>query len=168
MTWAGYQFGRTITAAQYQFCSANLQGLSRRVRWQQPYDAWITPVLATPPMKIGTVNLEETDLVKGWAPIINYVPFTALRTLAAAIEPAAPWSKSACRLAYRFVGKLGEKPFAASACGADRKRLTLEQEAAASRLTLPTGYSESGSSPPPRQRRAALELPQQQHGAALA
>jgi hypothetical protein len=30
-----------------------------------PYDVWITPVLATPPMKIGTVDLEGTDLMKG-------------------------------------------------------------------------------------------------------
>jgi len=32
--------------------------------WQQPYDAWITPVLATPPQKIGTVNYDEIDLMK--------------------------------------------------------------------------------------------------------
>ena len=33
--------------------------------WQQPYDAWITPVLATPPMRIGTLNFEETDRDEG-------------------------------------------------------------------------------------------------------
>jgi hypothetical protein len=38
LTWAGYQFGKTITAAQYQLCWASLQGVSRRVAgWQQPY-----------------------------------------------------------------------------------------------------------------------------------
>ncbi len=64
LTWGLYQLGKTITAAQYQLCWLNLQGLSRRVAaWQQSYDAWITPVLATPPMRIGTLNFEETDLI---------------------------------------------------------------------------------------------------------
>lgn len=82
MTWSLYQFGKTVTAAQYQVCWISLQGLSRQVAaWQQAYDAWITPVLATPPMKIGTINLEETDLMKGWAPISAYVPFTALQNI---------------------------------------------------------------------------------------
>jgi amidase len=46
LTWGLYQLGKTITAAQYQLCWASLQGLTGRVAaWQQPYDAWITPVL---------------------------------------------------------------------------------------------------------------------------
>jgi hypothetical protein len=82
LTWSLYQFGKTITAAQYQLCWASLQGLSRRVAaWHQLYDAWITPVLATPPMKIGAINFEETDLVKGFAPIASYVPFTGLQNI---------------------------------------------------------------------------------------
>jgi amidase len=112
LTWGGYQFGRTITAAQYQLCWASLQGLSRRVaQWQQPYDAWITPVLATPPMKIGTVNLEETDLMKGWAPIINYVPFTALQNITGqpAISLPLSWSKSGLPIGVQFVGRFGEE-----------------------------------------------------------
>ena len=68
-----------MSAARYQLCWASLQRLSRRVAaWQQHYDAWITPVLATPPMKIGALNLEGTDLTTVWAPIAGYVPFTAL------------------------------------------------------------------------------------------
>jgi hypothetical protein len=36
--------------------------------------AWITPVLARPPLKIGVLNLDETDVMRGLAP--SYVPFT--------------------------------------------------------------------------------------------
>jgi amidase len=96
-TWSLYQFGKTITAAQYQLCWANLQGFSRKVAaWQQPYGAWITPVLATLPMKIGTVNFEETDLMKVWASIASYVPFTALQNMTGqpAISLPLAWSKS--------------------------------------------------------------------------
>jgi amidase len=112
LTWSGYQFGRTITAAQYQLCWASLQRLSRQVAaWQQPYDAWITPVLATPPMKIGAVNLEETDLMKAWAPIANYAPFTALQNVTGqpAINLPLAWSKSGLPIGVQFVGRFGEE-----------------------------------------------------------
>src|ERR1700741_3556230 len=60
LTWGFYQFGKTITAAQYQLCWASLQASSRQVaRWQQHYDAWITPVLGRPPLEIGAVDLDE-------------------------------------------------------------------------------------------------------------
>ena len=69
--------------------------MSRRVAaWQQAYDAWITPVLATPPMKIGAIDLEETDLEKAWAPIAAYGPFTALQNITGqpAISLPLAWS----------------------------------------------------------------------------
>jgi amidase len=112
LTWSLYQFGKTVTAAQYQGCWISLQGLSRQVAaWQQTYDAWITPVLATPPMKIGTINLEETDLMKGWAPISAYVPFTALQNITGqpAISLPLAWSKAGLPIGVQFVGRFGEE-----------------------------------------------------------
>jgi amidase len=111
-TWSLYQFGKTITAAQYQLCWANLQGFSRKVAaWQQPYDAWITPVLATPPMKIGTLNFEETDLMKIRAPIASYVPFTGLQNITGqpAISLPLTWSKAGLPIGVQFVGRFGEE-----------------------------------------------------------
>jgi amidase len=112
LTWGFYQFGKTITAAQYQLCWGNLQRLSRQIAaWQQPYDAWITPVLATPPMKIGTLNLEETDLAKAWAPIANYAPFTALQNFTGQPAMSLPLarSKSGLPIGLQFVGRFGEE-----------------------------------------------------------
>ena len=112
VTWGGYQFGKTITAAQYLFCWASLQGMSRRVAaWQQAYDAWITPVLATPPMKIGAIDLEETDLEKAWTPIAAYGPFTALQNMTGqpAISLPLAWSKSGLPIGVQFVGRFGEE-----------------------------------------------------------
>ena len=112
LTWGLYQLGKTITAAQYQLCWLNLQGLSRRVAaWQQSYDAWITPVLATPPMRIGTLNFEETDLIKGWGPIASYVPFTALQNMTGqpAVSLPLAFSKSGLPIGIQFVGRFGEE-----------------------------------------------------------
>jgi amidase len=112
LTWGLYQFGKTITAAQYQLCWATLQVASRQIAaWQQPYDAWITPVLAEPPLKIGTVNLEETDLMKSFTPIIDYIPFTAMQNITGqpAISLPLSWSKSALPVGVQFVGRFGEE-----------------------------------------------------------
>jgi len=112
LTWSLYQYGKTITAAQYQLCWTNLQRLSRQVAaWQEPYDAWITPVLATPPMNIGTVNFEETDLTKAWAQIASYVPFTALQNITGqpAISLPLGWSQSGLPIGVQFVGRFGEE-----------------------------------------------------------
>ena len=112
LTWSLYQFGKTITAAQYLLCWASLQRVSRQVAaWQQPYDALITPVLATPPMKLGTVNFEETDLTKGFAPITGYVPFAAGQNITGqpAISLPLAWSKSGLPIGVQFVGRFGEE-----------------------------------------------------------
>src|SRR5262249_476322 len=114
LPWISYQFGKPIPAAQYQLCWTNLQRLSRQIAaWQLPYDAWITPVLATPPMKIGTLNFEETDLMKVWVPIANYVPFTALQNITGqpAISLPLACSKSGLPIAVQFVGRFGEEHF---------------------------------------------------------
>ena len=112
LTWGLYQVGKTITAAQYQLCWMTLQGATRQVAaWQKPYDAWITPVLAQPPLRIGTVDLEETDLMKGFAPIIHYIPFTALQNVTGqpAINLPLAWSKSGLPIGVQFVGRFGEE-----------------------------------------------------------
>jgi amidase len=112
LTWGFYQFGKTITAAQYQLCWASLQASSRQVaRWQQHYDAWITPVLGRPPLEIGALNLDETDVMKGLAPILGYVPFTGMQNVTGqpAISLPLAWSKSGLPIGVQFVGRFGEE-----------------------------------------------------------
>ena len=112
LTWGFYQFGKTITAAQYQLCWASLQASSRQIaRWQQAYDAWITPVLARPPLEIGAIDLDETDVMKGFAPIAAYVPFTAMQNVTGqpAISLPLAWSKQDLPIGVQFVGRFGEE-----------------------------------------------------------
>jgi amidase len=112
LTWGFYQFGKTITAAQYQLCWASLQASSRQVaRWQQPYDAWITPVLGRPPLEIGAVDVDETDVKRGLAPILGYAPFTAEQNATGqpAISLPLAWSKSGLPIGVQFVGRFGEE-----------------------------------------------------------
>ena len=138
LTWGFYQYGKTISAAHYQSCWTSLQASSRQVaRWQQPYDAWITPVLGRPPLEIGALNLDETDVMKGLAPILGYVPFTGgQRDRPAGHQPATRvvevWlanRRTICRSLWR-------RALAAAACGPNREGSAVEQQATAGlRLT---------------------------------
>jgi amidase len=112
LTWGVYQFGKSITAAQYQLCWVSLQASSRKVaRWQQPYDAWITPVLARPPLEIGAVDVDETDIMRGFAPILGYAPFTGGQNVTGqpAISLPLAWSKAGLPIGVQFVGRFGEE-----------------------------------------------------------
>jgi amidase len=112
LTWGFYQFGKTITAAQYQLCWTTLQTISRQIaRWQQPYDAWITPVLGRPPLEIGAIDLDETDVMKAIVPIESYVPFTAMQNVTGqpAISLPLAWSKLNLPIGVQFVGRFGEE-----------------------------------------------------------
>jgi len=112
LTWGFYQYGKTITAAQYQLCWTTLQAISRQIaRWQQSYDAWITPVLGRPPLEIGAIDLDETDVMKAIVPIEGYVPFTAMQNVTGqpAISLPIAWSKSNLPIGVQFVGRFGEE-----------------------------------------------------------
>ena len=57
------------------------------------------------------INPEETDLMKGWAPIAAYVPFTALQNITGqpAISLPLAWSKAGVPIGVQFVGRFGEE-----------------------------------------------------------
>lgn len=107
-----YEAGKNVTAAQYLGAVALLQSLARQVAaWHARHDVWITPVLATPPMPIGTIDFGERDPMKGFAPIIDYVPFTALQNATGQPAIALPLHLSADGLpvGVQFVGRVGEE-----------------------------------------------------------
>ncbi len=112
LNFALYQVGKTITASKYQAAWASLQSAARTVgRWHERYDVWLTPVLSRTPIKLGTVNMEATDIMAGYAPIIDYIPFTALQNATGqpAISLPLHWSASGLPIGVQFVGRLGEE-----------------------------------------------------------
>jgi amidase len=112
LTWGFYQFGKSITAAQYQLCWMSLQAISGQIaRWQQPFDAWITPVLGRPPLEIGAMDVDETDVMRGLAPILDYACFTPGQNVTGqpAISLPLAWSKAGLPIGVQFVGRFGEE-----------------------------------------------------------
>lgn len=107
-----YQAGKAVTGAQTLGAIAALHTVGRAVAaWHQKYDVWITPVLGQPPIPLGLIDFSITDPVAGFAPMLDYVPFTALQngTGQPAISLPLHWSAAGLPVGVQFVGRVGEE-----------------------------------------------------------
>lgn len=112
LTWGLYQAGKQITAVQYQMAIAQVQMMSRQMaHFMEAHDVWLTPTLGAPPLKLGTIDIHERDPQKAFAPVIDYVPFTALENATGqpAISLPLHWSDDGLPVGMMFAGRFGEE-----------------------------------------------------------
>ncbi len=112
LTLSLYEAGKKVTAAQHLMAVAGIQQIARAVaHWHQKYDVWLTPTLGLPPIPLGLFDREERDPVKGFAMMIDYVPFTALQngTGQPAINLPLHWNEAGLPIGTQFVGRFGEE-----------------------------------------------------------
>jgi amidase len=107
-----YERGKTIRAADYLNAVTTLQLAARAVaRFHQTYDVWLTPTLGAPPLKLGAIDTKEMDIDKAFAPVTDYVPFTALQNATGqpAINLPLYWTKGDLPVGVQFVGRFGDE-----------------------------------------------------------
>ncbi|MEI9886355.1 MAG: amidase family protein [Rhizomicrobium sp.] len=76
-----YRVGKAISAVQLTQARQAMMRAGRQIAaWHETYDCWLTATLGRPPMKLGTIDIDETDIQKGFAPNFGYVPFTSMQT----------------------------------------------------------------------------------------
>ncbi len=112
LTLSLYEAGKGVSAAEYQLSVAAIQQIGRQVAtWHEEYDVWITPTLGLPPIPLGQFDIHERDMRKGFAPMIDYVPFTALQngTGQPAINLPLHWNSAGLPIGTQFVGRFGEE-----------------------------------------------------------
>lgn len=112
LTWGLYQWGKTIEESRYRMAWALFYKTAQALEdWHRRYDVWLTPTLAGPPLKLGMVDINETDWVKGFAPVIGYVAFTALQNLSGqpAISLPLHWTPEGLPVGCHFVSRFGEE-----------------------------------------------------------
>lgn len=112
MTWGLYLAGKEISAVQYLHAKDALQRAGREAaHFHQTYDVWLTPVLGRPPVALGSFNFEETDPVKAFAPMIDYVPFTAMQNATGqpAVNVPLYWNSEGLPIGTQFVGRFGDE-----------------------------------------------------------
>lgn len=112
MTWSMYLNGKQASASDYLQAKEMINVASREMgRFHQTYDVWITPTLGRPPERNGVFDFDDTDLLKSFAPQIDYVPFTALQNVTGqpAVNVPLYWNKDNLPIGTQFVGAFGDE-----------------------------------------------------------
>jgi len=112
LTWGMYEAGRCVSASDYLLAKAALQKASRgAAKFHDAYDIWLTPTLGTPPIRLGTFDIDERDIVKGFLPLFDYVPFTALQNVTGqpAVNLPLFWNETGVPIGVQFVAPFGDE-----------------------------------------------------------
>jgi amidase len=112
LTWGMYTSGRQVGASQYLVAKDALQRASRSAaRFHETHDLWLTPTLGTPPIKNGVFDVDEQDIYKGFLPLFDYVPFTALQNVTGqpAMNLPLTWNDEGLPIGVQFVAPFGDE-----------------------------------------------------------
>ncbi|MGB6067122.1 MAG: amidase [Desulfomonilaceae bacterium] len=112
LTFAIYQQGREISASRYLLAVTTLQRFSREVsRFFSDYDILLTPVLAEPPVPLGTFDAPKDNAMKAWERVVAFAPYTALFNATGQPAMSVPlfWNKDGIPIGSHFVGRFGDE-----------------------------------------------------------
>lgn len=112
MTWGFYQQGKQVTASQYLMCWFQLQTMSRQVaQFHENYDVWLTTTLGAPTVRNGFLDMQEKDLAKAVAPLLTYLPITAIQNATGQPAISLPLAVSAngMPIGLHFAGRFGDE-----------------------------------------------------------
>ncbi|MEO0961376.1 MAG: amidase family protein [Pseudomonadota bacterium] len=107
-----WEAGKQISGADYLNAVSMLQIMSRSVaQWHDEYDLWLTPTLGEPPLRIGTVDINEGNPEKAFEPILDYVPFTPIENATGqpAISLPLHWTPDGLPVGVHFAGRAGDE-----------------------------------------------------------
>ncbi len=112
LTWAIYEMGREFSASDYLMAVSKIQSASRDVcKFFMDYDVLLTPVLAEPPVNIGTFDAPESNPMQAWKRVVEFAPFTA--TFNATGQPAMSvplyWNGDNLPVGTQFVSRFGDE-----------------------------------------------------------
>jgi amidase len=112
LTWAIYEIGRKFSASDYLMAVRTLQSVSRDIsKFFTDYDVLLTPVLAEPPVNLGTFDAPESNPMQAWERVVEFAPFTA--TFNATGQPAMSvplyWNEDDLPIGTHFAGRFGDE-----------------------------------------------------------
>jgi amidase len=105
-----YEMGKRVGAAEFIAARSVMTAAGRMfAAWHETYDVWLTATLGRPPMKLGSIDIDETDVQKGFMPNYGYVPFTSMQNSAGTPGISLPlnWSKEGLPIGVQFTARTG-------------------------------------------------------------
>jgi amidase len=112
LTWGLYERGKSVTASGYLMAKDQINLAARAAaKFHETYDMWLSATLGEPPVRLGTFDMEERDPEKSFAPLIEYVPFTAMQNVTGqpAINLPLFWNREGLPIGVQFVGRFGDE-----------------------------------------------------------
>ncbi len=112
MTWALYQYGRSVSGADYLDAVQTLQSNARRMaRFLEGYDLWLTPTLATPPPPLGHFDPAPGNPLMGLARVAAFIPFTPLANGFGLPAMSVPlyWTEKGLPIGSHFLARFGDE-----------------------------------------------------------
>jgi amidase len=112
LTWALRDMGMAFTSADYLQAVGRLQLFSRQVgRWFQQFDVWLTPVLAEPPLPLGSFDAPPGEPFVPFLRAGAWVPFTPIANITGQPAMSVPlhWNDGGLPVGSHFVGRFGDE-----------------------------------------------------------
>ncbi len=107
-----YERGMTLKAIEQTWAQQTLYRYARQVaRFHETYDLWLTPTLGAPAIKLGAIDVTARDLDSTFAPLVGYVPFTAMQngTGQPAINLPLYWNGDGLPIGVQFAARTGDE-----------------------------------------------------------
>jgi amidase len=112
MTWAMYEEGRTFSASQYVLAKQLLERFSREIaRFFLDIDVLIAPILAKPPVPLGTIVSTVEEPMKAWEETWQFAPFCAVFNVTGQPAAAIPlyWNDEGLPIGTQFAARFGDE-----------------------------------------------------------
>jgi amidase len=112
LTWALTTMGRELGADQYLLAWQELQRATRTLaRYFHHHDVWLTPVLAEPPLPLGSFDGPPDNPIFGLQRAATYVPFTAIGNVTGQPAMSVPlhWTDDGLPIGAHFFGRFGDE-----------------------------------------------------------
>ena len=112
LTWAIYETGREFSASDYLMAVQTLQSASRDIcRLFVEYDVLLTPVLAEPPVNLGTFDAPESNPMQAWERAVEFAPFAAAFNATGQPAMSVPlyWNEDNLPVGIQFAGRFGDE-----------------------------------------------------------
>jgi amidase len=106
------EIGRKRSAPEYLLAVQTLQIFARRIaQFMETYDLFLTPVLAEPPVPLGTFAATRDDAMAGMKRSGLFAPFTAIQNMTGQPAMSVPlyWNSAGLPIGVQFAARYGDE-----------------------------------------------------------
>jgi amidase len=112
LTWSLQERGHGLSAADLLIARQDSQRIAREIAtFLSGYDVWLTPVVAEPPISIGSFDSPEDDPRRGLRRAGAFAPFTYICNLTGQPAMSVPlwWTADGLPVGSHFAGRFGDE-----------------------------------------------------------